>query len=353
MKKELEPLFDVIIVYDGLIAEGASDKSYRGRTPFSRTGDYFDYNKSYEYFLLYCSKLGLKAAFASTVDINEYGLFKAVWIFNKKWQRLHEIVEAKIVFDKFSNFDTYNAKYDTKLKNNIHGITYFHHPAIRSLFDNKIKTYNTFSKFSIPTAKINVHSSFTIASAKKILNAQIQKHTNTADFTELFVLKDQYGSGGLNVFKVKSVEEVLKIGKNDQKISYILQPLILATGFSFVNYKGYIDLRVIVCDGIITDCYIRIAKSGEFRANASRGGNVAYIPVKEIPKDVVKMSKSINAMLSEQDGFYALDFIKSNTGNLYFIEGNITPGLTWFNKKDEIQVKQLMRNIIQKIVTLN
>lgn len=341
--------FDVVIAYDGHIAEGASDKSYRGRTPFARMGEHFEYNKSYEYFLKYCKKVGLRAGFASTTDITAKGLFKAVWIFEKKWKRMRQLVEASIVFDKFSNQDTFNAKYDNKLKNNIHGVKYFHDPNIRSIFDNKLKTYNVFPQFAIPTAKIDITSSSTITSAQKVLSSQIKEHRNTDDFTKLFVLKDQYGYGGNNVYRVKELEGFLKIGKHDKLISYIIQPLILARGFNFSGQKGDIDLRVIVCNGKIQDCYIRIAKSGEFRANASHGGSVVYIDKSDIPKDVIKMTTSINNMLKVKDGFYALDFIKSIEGNLYFIEGNITPGLTWFNDRDEIKVKQLMRNIIDKI----
>ncbi|PIW37257.1 MAG: hypothetical protein COW24_00965 [Candidatus Kerfeldbacteria bacterium CG15_BIG_FIL_POST_REV_8_21_14_020_45_12] len=341
--------FDVIVVYDGTTVKGASDKSYRGRTPFPKPSASFSYNKSYEYFLKQCKRSGLRAAFASTSDITAGGLFQSVWVYQKNWKRVHGLSNARIVFDKFSHLDTYNAKYDAKLKNKIDGVQYFHNPGIRALFDDKLRTYGRFSDFAIPTVKIDLKSSSTISFAKKALLDQIQAHKHMVDFTRLFVLKDQFGAGGVDVHKVKRMVDFLDIGKRDELVSYILQPLIIANGFDFFNQKGYVDLRVIVCGGQITSCYIRTAKPGEFRANASRGGSVDYIEKKQIPKDVISMSKSINDLLPVQDGFYALDFIKSSTGNLYFIEGNITPGLNWFNAKDERQVKQFMRSIVSQI----
>lgn len=341
--------FDVVVVYDGLMVEGASDTAYRGRTPFARTGEYFSYNQSYEYFLKYCKKVGIRAAFASTVDITSDGIFTDVWVYEKKWKRLRQQVDAKIVFDKFSHMNTFNKKYDAKLKKNPHGVRYFHNPFIREIFDNKLKTHAIFSQITIPTTEIDVQSSRTIADSIDALHAQIRQHKNADDFGKSFVLKDQYGAGGMHVYKVKKAAELLKIGLEDALISYVLQPFIIANGFAFQNHPGSIDLRVIICNGKITDCYIRIAKKGEFRANASCGGEVEYIDTKKIPREVRKMTTLINSMLPIQDGFYALDFMKSSAGHLYFIEGNSTPGLTWFNAKDERQVKRFMRGLIEKI----
>ncbi len=341
--------FDVVIVYDKAIAEGASDGTFRGRTPFSRTGKYFSYNESYQYFLTYCKRIGLKAGFASTGDIGPDGIFTAVWVYDKKWKRLKQSVTASVVFDKFSNHETVNAAYDARLKKNSGRNRYFHNQKIRALFDDKLKTYNLLSAFAIPTVQIDVESKEAVNAAKSRLGIQTDEHTHTTDFTETYVLKDQFGAGGIDVHKVRATSEFVAIGRADTSVSYIAQPMIVADGFTFVEHEGFVDLRVIICNGDITDCYIRIAKPGEFRANAHRGGTVEYVDLKDIPKGVTAMSKAVNALLPVQDGFYALDFIKSSAGNLYLIEGNITPGLNWYNTKDEKQAKSLMRNIVDKI----
>lgn len=265
---------------------------------------------------------------------------------------MHNTVDARIIFDKFSNQETYNAKYDARLRANPNGVRYFHDARIREIFDNKLKTYIAFSEYAIPTVKINLDTEEHITFAKNKLHATLSHNHFTEARSESFVLKDKYGSGGHNVFKINTHTKLKPIGKRDESISYVLQPFITASGFTFTDYSGNIDLRVIVCNGEIMQCYIRIPKQNEFRANASQGGTLIYIDVDSIPADVVTMARAINADLPVHDGFYALDFMKSSTGHLYFIEGNSTPGLNWYSNEDEHYAKQLMRMMIQKIKTM-
>ena len=48
---------------------------------------------------------------------------------------------------------------------------------------------------------------------------------------------------------------------------------------------------------------------------------------------------------------YALDFIKSNNGTIYFIEGNTKPGIDWnHNKKiNELKSKELINIIVNEL----
>ncbi len=349
MRMEEVEEFDAVIVYDGFIAEGASDTEYTEQSPFSKNGGHYSYNECYEYFLGYCKTIGLRAAFVSTYDITDSGKFSAVWVYNKKWQLINKTASTKIIFDKFSNLETYNAKFNTKLRSNNNEYIFFHNQRIREVFDNKLKTYKTFTEFAIPTVKISVESGVGIIAAKEKLHNKMIVHEYPGDFTDSYVLKDQYGAGGANVFKVTNDTKLQSIGNRDISILYILQPLITASGFKFSKLRGNIDLRVIVCSGKITQCYIRIPKPGEFKANASSGSTVVYVPLTNIPKGVLRMAKNINDQLPVNDGFYALDFIKSSTGHIYFIKGNITPGLIWFNDEDEVYAKELMRLIIDNL----
>lgn len=347
---KLKPLqFDVIIVYDSAIASSANDPKYVGRTPFSKTGGRFSYGRSYEYFLKYCKQQGLRAAFATTQDIDGSGTFRAVWIFDKTWKRIKQQAESHLIYDKFSGATANNLKQFALLTGTTGKVHLFHSQKIRKIFDDKLKTFAAFSEYAIPTVKINVVSAKNITVAKKKLFSQLKKHKYTEDFTDARVLKDQFGSGGKNVFKVHENKKIISIGKHAPLIYFVLQPLIKASNFETNITAGNADLRVIICNGKIVQCYVRTAKQGEFRANASLGGEVEYIEPKKIPRDVVKMSEAINKKLSVKHSFYALDFIKSSTGHLYFIEGNITPGINWFDEHDEWHAKQLMRLIIQDI----
>ena len=95
--------------------------------------------------------------------------------------------------------------------------------------------------------------------------------------------------------------------------------------------------------------YVRTPEKGNFKANASLGATLKYIPTEKIPKDIKKMSNRINNRLTGENVFYALDFVKSDSGNLYFIEGNITPGLNWYDPEDEIRTKKLIRLIVKSL----
>lgn len=353
MKKKSTPdnplQFDVIIIYDGRIAFSAGNLHYRGRTPFSKSSKYVNYNRSYEYFLTHCAKQGLRAAFATTKDISGSGLLKAVWVYNKTWKRVIHPAESFLIFDKFSGLTAYNIKQLALLTKSGRKVRLFHSQKIRKIFDDKLKTFTTFSNYAIPTVKIDVVSEKHIIAAKKKLYTQLQHHKYVDDFTDDRVLKDQFGSGGKNVYKVHENKKIRSIGKQIPLIYFVLQPLIDASNFEHDSAAINTDLRVIICDGKIVQCYVRTAKQGDFRANASQGGHVEYIRPSKIPKDVLRMSHAISKKLSVPHAFYALDFIKSSTGHLYFVEGNITPGINWFDDEDERYAKQLMRLIIKNL----
>lgn len=341
--------FDVIIIYDGRIAFSASNSRYRGSAPFSRSSKYANYNRSYEYFLQHCAKQGLRAAFATTRDISGSGSLKSVWVYNKIWKRLKQPAESFLIFDKFSGLTAYNIQQLALLTRSDRKVRLFHSQKIRKIFDDKLKTFTTFSKYAIPTVKIETDSEKHIIAAKKKLYIQLQHHKYVDDFSEHRVLKDQFGSGGKNVYKVHENKKIRSIGKHIPLLYFVLQPLIDASNFDYHSSAINTDLRVIICDGKIVQCYVRTAKQGDFRANASQGGQVEYIRPSRIPKDVLTMCAAISKKLSVPHSFYALDFIKSLSGNLYFVEGNITPGINWFDDEDERYAKQLMRLIIKNL----
>ena len=63
------------------------------------------------------------------------------------------------------------------------------------------------------------------------------------------------------------------------------------------------------------------------------------------------MIPKITRKLNFKHVLSTLDFIKSNNGNLYFIEGNTNPGLDWNHKKriNEIRSRELIDIIINEL----
>jgi glutathione synthase/RimK-type ligase-like ATP-grasp enzyme len=94
-----------------------------------------------------------------------------------------------------------------------------------------------------------------------------------------------------------------------------------------------------------------VAKNGDFRCNEHRGGLLTYITQQEIPADLVKKSNQIAKRLDKQCSLFTLDFLISNNGNSYLLEGNTGPGLDWNMslKRNEIEAKKLIRLVVKEL----
>lgn len=355
--------YDLIIIYSESVANSARDKHYKEMLPFSSKGSYNIYNDSYQYFLSYCRKSGIKAAFASSKDIIGPGLVQSFWTYGKKWVKHSNKAESKILFDKFT---PENKKQQNKLKILLssNSIYLFNKKKLTNIFQNKFNTYNNFSNFAIPSVQILKISDKEIDVAKNKLDKITSKHLNFPDLNNGYLAKDETGASGQKIFRVnfknKGIEKIKRKFKTESKdkklLKYVLQPFINGDkGFAFKKYSGNIDLRVIFMNDRIIQTYIRIAKKGNYKCNEHQGGDLVYMPNSSIPKDVVKITKKIVLNLKQKldlnHCLYALDFIKSNNGNLYFVEGNNNPGIDWNHKKkkNEIESKKLIKSIVNEL----
>ncbi len=344
-------VFDIMIIYDAHLAHSAADSTYLETTPFAKKSVYYNCNAAYQYFIQYCTHLGLRAAFTTTGDINIAGQFNSVWLYTNKWKRYNNIARTKVIFDKFSNLLPHNRAVYKLLTSVKKPLPLFHNQAMRILFDDKLETFLHFPDYSIPTVKIKTLTKTAFIKARATLKALCKKHPYRNDFTSTLVIKDQFGFGGNNIYKITHEDDFYKI-LFITSTTFVLQPLIQASGFTIGEYTGNTDLRVILFNDKIIQSYLRIAKAGDFRANAQQGGKIMYLKLKQIPADVLKMTKGITKLLPVKTAFYALDFIKSNNGNLYFIEGNNRPGLNWYDNEDKKRAKQLIRLLVKDLQQL-
>ena len=355
--------YDLIIVYSESIANDAMDKTYEENSPFSSNGDYGGYNDSYRYFLLMCEKAGIKAAFATSKNIIGSGLFQSFWTYNNGWIRNQGNAYSQVLFNKF-NPTTIEQENKLKLLTSSKSIYLFNNKKIKDIFQNKLNTFKHFNEFAIPTVEIANPSKQEMVLAKIKLDKILNTHRCGVDFNEGYIIKDITGSSGFNIHKVQfdksGFKEILKYyeldKKNKKRLSYILQPFIKCdTGLVFKKYCGTIDLRVMVLNTKIIQTYIRIAKKGKFECNLHQGGKVFYISKKIIPKEILgiseKIIKILDSKINIKHSLYALDFMQSNNGNVYFIEGNDTPGIVWGykNKIDESKTKELINLIVNEL----
>ncbi len=343
--------FDVLVVYNGALAASASGVSNDKTKPFLEGSRKESYNDVYGYFLEICQKFNLEAAFTTSADITGAGYCKSFWQYKKKrWIKRNSPCYSKLIFDKFSPTRE-SIRLQRNLMFSLVEIKPFNNPEVYKLFFDKQKTYDEFSDRSIPTVPLIGD----IKNACNALKKLVCEHPNQIDFSSDIIMKDRFGAGGRNVFKFKSgqLEDMLTILNRNTKISYIIQPFVkFDKGFVYDNNSTSTDIRLIYLKGKIVQSYIRTAKSGEFLCNEHKGGLLTYLPLREIPSKLVEMSESIAKELSKDQSLYALDFIISNSGKVYLLEGNSQPGLDWNTslKTNEIEAKKLINLIIADIV---
>ncbi len=338
--------FDVLVVYTRTNAISAS--STDSETPFRRGSKRAHYNNAYAYFLEMCAKNNLRAALTTTRDLGLNKTFSSHWLYQKNsWIKVNKKCYASLIFDKFSGkrsrlFSGYK-------------IRSFNSPSLFSLFSDKQNTYDNLKDFTIPTVPIEGRDKRSVNQAVDTLKLFVALHPNSQDFSNKIILKDRFGAGGNRIFAINSrnqKEKISEILKNFRRTAFVIQPFTkFEHGFTYKNYSGFIDIRVIYMKDKIVQVYLRVAKEKDFRCNEHQGGALEYIPVRDLPKIVKQVSTQIVKILDEKDSLFALDFVISDSGNVYLMEGNNGPGIDWnlSLKKNERMAKKLIRLITEEL----
>lgn len=346
--------FDVLIVYTESLAASAADVSVHNLTPFPRGSRNETYNVVYGYFLEICEKYNLSAAFTTSADIVGPGLCNSFWTFNNKsWSKYNTSCFSNLIFDKFSPTRR-GIKSRRKLLFSAEEIKSFNDPSLFNLFFDKQKTYDKLSDFSIPTIPVSENSLGSVESACVELKVLMDTHPGSIDFSDEIIMKDRFGAGGRHIYKFKTgqAEKMASVVRKNPKVSFIIQPFAkFDKGFCYRDLPASTDIRLIYLNGKIAQSYIRVAKQGDFRCNEHQGGALIYLSLNEIPKKLIEKSNLIAKTLNEKYSLYALDFIVSNNGNTYLLEGNTGPGLDWNMslKKNEIEAKKLIRLVVKQL----
>jgi glutathione synthase/RimK-type ligase-like ATP-grasp enzyme len=207
---------------------------------------------------------------------------------------------------------------------------------------------------AIPT--VGLTDSTSAGHAIEELNELTASHAHSQDFSSAIIMKDRFGFGGNNVHKIEKNYEknITKIAQQHAKIQYVLQPFVkFDSGFSYQNFSGTTEIRLIYIGQSIAQTYIRVAPKNTFVCNKGIGG--ISIQKQEIPEQILKTGQKLARKLNKKHALYALDFVISNSNHVYLLEGNINPGIDWYpnfpenvkmNKKMIVKiVKELARRV--------
>jgi glutathione synthase/RimK-type ligase-like ATP-grasp enzyme len=346
--------FDLIIVYSERSAKSAH-LDPTAKAPFSGKSE--SYNLVYSYFLGVCRRKGLSAAFTTSADIAGPGLCSSYWTHsNSGWKKVSQAARSSLFFDKFTPTDQ-TLKASRHLLFSEGSVKAFNHPGLFNLFFDKQKAYRKLAKFSIPTVVIGAANRASLATAGRQLSEMIAAHPNREDFSDQVILKDRFGAGGLNIFKQKAdqPEKILKGLLRRGRKTFVMQPFVkFDQGYRYQKTSVSTDIRLIYLGGKTVQTYIRMAKPGDYRCNEHQGGRLKYLALSSIPAAVLKMSEKVAQALGHPESLYALDFIISNNGNVYLLEGNTGPGLDWNLKlkENEREAKKLIRLVVDQALQM-
>jgi glutathione synthase/RimK-type ligase-like ATP-grasp enzyme len=345
---------DVLVVYSADAALSASVNDSFSKHPFLIDSKQSNYNLSYAYFLQQCKDMGMTAGFAASSDIVGPGMCSHYWtIENSRWIKVDSRVRATQIFDKLSpSCDLRSAERLLLLSNK--AVTSFNDPDIFAIFFDKLATYRRLPEYAIPTVPLRSSRGVDISSAISRLTSLVKKHNLSDDFSEELILKDRFGSGGNHIHKIEGnfVPSIQKLMKRTHEIKYVLQPFLhFNRGYEYANTLSSIDIRLIFLNSDLLQIYIRIANSDSFLCNQHQGGQVEYISTKDVPSKVLRAAKRIVRKVNNSQSLYALDFVVSNNGNVFFLEGNAGPGINWdsSNFADQKKSKQLITHIVTEL----
>jgi hypothetical protein len=339
--------YDVLVVYSQDIAISASSH-YPIALPFD--SKYEVYNDVYAYFLKQCRRNGLTAALTTSKDLTGAGTFSSHWIVEQnKWVAVNQPCEASQIFDKINPIHLESIRQRNLLfsSSEIHSFT---DASQVFIFSDKLRSYEQMSEHSVPTVALETPDLQSIE--EQILNLKqiMLKHPHSVDFLpETFILKDRTGCGGKNIFKITNnqTKTVLTIMQQAPDKQFVLQPFItFDKGFAYKSNSGFAEIRFIFIGKKIVQTYIRVAAKNEYICNDGSGG----IPIKlsEIPKKVTRTAKKIASQITHENSLFALDFIISNSGVVYLLEANATPGIDWH--PESVQNVAMNKKMIRLIV---
>lgn len=346
---------DVLIVYNEKAASSAL-ASLDHATPFLAGSPNDAYNEVYGYFLDSCRKLHLKAGFSTSADIIGPGKCQSYWSFSRnKWHKVLAPCYSTQIFAKYSP-TTKPGKLKRQLLFSSKVIKPYNSPDLFNLFFDKQRTYDALTDHAIPTISLGVNTLNGIGKSCTALSNLLSLHPSSDDFSPDIVMKDRYGAGGRHVYKFKSgqVKKMLDITTKNSNISFIIQPFArFDQGFTYNGSRSSTDIRFVYLGGEIVQSYIRKAKKEEFRCNEHQGGLLTYLPLSAIPERLITKSNQIAKILNKKTSLYSLDFIISNNGNPYFLEGNTGPGLDWSAslKQNESKSKKLIRLLVKDLAS--
>lgn len=169
----------------------------------------------------------------------------------------------------------------------------------------------------------------------KFLNGSVNDFDYISRYLGIpFVMKNNTGAKGENVYLVKSKQEYENILNNHLNINFMYQEYIKES-------KGS-DYRLYIVGDEVVGCVNRVSADDDFRANISQGGKGLAC---DLPHDIKMQSLLIAKTLGLE--ICSVDYLKKGD-EYYFCEGNSNAGFLAFTRLGYNMQNIFMKYISQK-----
>jgi glutathione synthase/RimK-type ligase-like ATP-grasp enzyme len=258
------------------------------------------------------------------------GIFEGGWRFEKsKFYLTKDVLKIDLVYDKTGGL-TFPLEKDSLRVVNEHNF--------KILACDKWATYQELGPYMPKTF---------IIENRKNLPAVLSKIDSN-----MVVLKPIGGLKGIGIFIGKK-EDAKSFEFNKKYGKYIAQEFVDTAGGISGLTSGSHDLRIVIVNGKVVWCHVRVPAEGSLLANAAQGGNLTEVDYRNVPssvKDIV--NKVINMFTQKFDNpVYSLDFGIGKEGTPYIFEINDTMGFPkWGMKNRDVFLKALMENFKSKLL---
>lgn len=302
-------------------------RNFEGNFPLSHIGKKLPV---YLRLLELCEKEGWEVYVLTRKTYVGNSKFNGAWLFkNGKFERVKKIIKIDLVFDWVGSL-MFPPKDDKSLK-------IVNTREFKELSCNKWEAYLTLRDYMPKTYWVGE-----LKNATKLIG-QIM--------TDNIVLKPYDGLRGKDIF-IGAKEKLKDFKPEKSGGKYILQEFIDTSNGIHNLTPGKHDLRIVVINGEVTWCHIRVPTEGSLLANAAQGGNLTEIDYKLVPESVKKIVKIIShKFYKEYDNpVFSLDFGIGPDGQPLIFEINDQIGFPrWEMKNRDNFLNGLVRNFSSKL----
>ncbi len=258
------------------------------------------------------------------------GVFDGVWKYNDgKFIKVDEKTKIDLVYDRSAGVK-FPVKGDESL-------IWVNNKDFKVLALDKWTAYNAIGEYMPQTFMIN--------SEDEIPDA-IEKIK-----TDIVVLKPFNGLKGIGIY-IGGKEGAKDFKFNEKYKPYIAQEFVdTSNGIPNIT-PGRHDLRIVIVNGRVVWCHVRVPIKESFLANAAQGGNLTEVDYDLVPESVKTIVRKISTAFSKEydNPIYSLDFGIDIDGTPKIFEINDQIGFPkWEMKNRDIFLKALVDNFKRKL----